>query len=64
MCRVHSGVDGDTPDIIDEEGTTANVTDGMERAALSVHTVYQWLMFLQMPVATAAAQQHKQQITI
>jgi hypothetical protein len=62
-CRVHSGVDGDTPFIIDEEGTTANV-DGMERAALSVHTVHQWLTFLQMPVATAAAQQHKQQITI
>jgi hypothetical protein len=61
---VNSGVDGDTPDIIDEEGTTANVTDGMERAALSVHTVHQWLTFLQMPVVTAAAQQHKQQITI
>jgi hypothetical protein len=61
---VHSGVDGDTPDIIDEEGTTANVTDGMERAALSVHMVHQWLTFVQMPVATAAAQQHKQQITI
>jgi hypothetical protein len=61
---VHSGVNVDTPDIIDEEGTTANVTDGMERAALSVHTVHQWLTFLQMPVATAAAQQHKKQITI
>jgi hypothetical protein len=31
---VHSGVDGDTPDIIDEEGTIANVTDGIERAAV------------------------------
>jgi flavin-binding protein dodecin len=61
---VHSGVDGDTPDIIDEEGTTANITDGMERAALSVHTVHQWLTFLQMPVVNAAAQQYKQQITI
>jgi hypothetical protein len=62
---VHSGVDGDTPDKIDEEGTTANVTDGMERAALSVHTIHQWLTFLQMPVVvSAAAQQHKQQITI
>jgi hypothetical protein len=61
---VHSGVDGDTPDIIDKEGMTANVTDGMERAALSVHMVHQWLTFLQMPVVTAAAQQHKQQITI
>jgi hypothetical protein len=60
---VHSGVDGDTPDIIDEEGTTANITGGMERAAFSVHTVHQWLTFLQMPVVTAAAQQHKQQIT-
>jgi hypothetical protein len=49
---------------MDEEGTTANVTDGMERVALSVHTVHQWLTFLQMPVVTAAAQQHKQQITI
>jgi fructose-specific component phosphotransferase system IIB-like protein len=49
---------------MDEEGTTANVTDGMERAALSVHTVHQWLTFLQMIVVTAAAQQHKQQITI
>jgi hypothetical protein len=46
---------------MDEEGMTANVTDGMERAALSVHTVHQWLTFLRMPVA---AQQHKQQITI
>jgi hypothetical protein len=61
---VHSGVDGDTPDIIDEEGMTANVTNGMERAALSVHTVHQWLTFLQIPVVVnAAAQQHKQQIT-
>ena len=59
-CRVHSGVDGDTPDIMDEEGTTANVIDGMERAALSVHTVHQWLTFLQMLVV----QQHKQQSTI
>jgi hypothetical protein len=60
-CRVHSGVNGDTPDIIDEEGTTANVTDGMERAALSVHTVHQWLTFLQiLVVVSAAAQQHKQ----
>jgi hypothetical protein len=49
---------------MDKEGTTANVTDGMERAALSVHTVHQWLTFLQMSVVTAAAQQHKQQITI
>ena len=49
-CRVHSGVDGDTPDIMHEEGRTANVTDGMERAALSVHTVHQWLVFLQMLV--------------
>jgi hypothetical protein len=49
---------------MDEEGTTANVTDGMERVALSVHMVYQWLTFLQMPVVTVAAQQHKQQITI
>jgi hypothetical protein len=55
-CRVHSGVDGDTSDIMDEEGTVANVTDGMERAALSVHMVHQWLTFLQMPVVTAAAQ--------
>jgi hypothetical protein len=47
---------------MDKEGTTANITDGMERAALSVHTVHQWLTFLQMPVVTAAAQQHKQQI--
>jgi hypothetical protein len=46
---------------MDEEGTTANITDGMERMALSVHMVHQWLTFLQMP---AAAQQHKQQITI
>jgi hypothetical protein len=46
---------------MDEEGTIANVTDGMERMALSVHTVHQWLTFLQMPTAT---QQHKQQITI
>jgi hypothetical protein len=38
-CRVHSGVDGDIPDMMDKEGTTANVTNGMERAALSVHTV-------------------------
>jgi hypothetical protein len=60
---VHSGIDGDTPFITNEEGTTANV-DGMERAALSVHTVHQWLTFLQMPVASAAAEQHKQQITI
>jgi hypothetical protein len=44
---------------MDEESTTANVTDGMERAALSVHTVHQWLTFLQ-----TTAQQHKQQITI
>jgi hypothetical protein len=49
---------------MDEEGTTANVTDGMDRAALSVHTVHQWLTFLQMPVVIAATQQHKQQITI
>jgi hypothetical protein len=49
---------------MDEKGTTTNVTDGMERATLSVHTVHQWLTFLQMPVVTAAAQQHKQQITI
>jgi hypothetical protein len=49
---------------MDEEGMTANVTDGIERAALSVHTVHQWLTFLQMLVVTAAAQQHKQQITI
>jgi hypothetical protein len=40
-CRVHSGVNGDTPDIIHEEGITANVTDRMERAALSVHMVHQ-----------------------
>jgi hypothetical protein len=59
-CRVHSGVGGDTLDIPDEEGMTVNVTDGIERAALSVHTVHQWLTFLQMPVVTAAAQQHKQ----
>jgi hypothetical protein len=49
---------------MNKEGTTANVTDGMERAALSVHTVHQWLTFLQMHVATSAAKQHKQQITI
>jgi hypothetical protein len=62
---VHSGVDGDTPDIIDKEGMTANVTNGMERAALSIHTVHQWFTFLQMPVVVSvAAQQHKQQITI
>jgi hypothetical protein len=62
---VHSGVDGDTPDIIDKEGTTANVTDGMERAALGVHMVHQWLTFLQIPVVVnATTQQHKQQITI
>jgi hypothetical protein len=48
---------------MDEEGMTTNVTDGMERAALSVHMIHQWLTFLQMPVVTAA-QQHKQQITI
>src|SRR4051812_38838561 len=58
-CRVHSDVDGDTPCIRDEEGTAANVIDGMERAALSVHTVHHCLTFLQFP-----AQQHKQQITI
>jgi hypothetical protein len=45
--------------MMDEEGTTTNVTDGMEKAALSVHTVHQCLTFLQM-----TAQQHKQQITI
>jgi hypothetical protein len=46
--------------MMDEEGTTANVTDSMERAALSVHTtVHQCLTFLQ-----TSAQQHKQQITI
>jgi hypothetical protein len=45
--------------MMDEEGTTANVTDGMERAALSVHMVHYCLTFLQM-----TAQQHKQQITI
>jgi hypothetical protein len=56
---VHSGVDGDTPDMMDEKGTTANVTDGMERAALSVHMVYQYLTFIQ-----TTAQQHKQQIII
>jgi hypothetical protein len=56
---VHSGVDGDTLDMMDEEGMTANVTDGMERVALSVHTVDQCLTFLQ-----TIAQQHKQQITI
>jgi hypothetical protein len=56
---VHSGVDRDTPDIIDEEGMTTNVTNNMERAALSVHTVHQWLTFLQ-----TTAKQHKQQITI
>jgi hypothetical protein len=56
---VHSGVDGDTPDMMDEEGTTANVIDGMERAALSVYTVHQCLTFIQM-----TAQQYKQQITI
>jgi hypothetical protein len=62
---VHSGVNEDTPDKIDEEGMTANVTDGTERAALSVHMVHQWLTFLQMPVVVSAAtQQHKQQITI
>jgi hypothetical protein len=44
---------------MDEEGTTANITDGMERAALSVHTVQQSLIFLQ-----TTAQQHKRQITI
>jgi hypothetical protein len=44
---------------MDKEGTTANVTDDMERAALSVHTVHQWLTFLQ-----TTAQQHKQRITI
>jgi hypothetical protein len=44
---------------MDKEGTTTNITDGMERAALSVHTLYQWLTFLQ-----TTAQQHKQQITI
>ena len=37
---MHSGVDGDTPVIMDEEGTTVNVTDGMERVALSVHRVH------------------------
>jgi hypothetical protein len=41
---------------MDEEGMTANVTDGMERAALSVHTV--------AADVTVTAQQHKQQITI
>jgi hypothetical protein len=51
---VHSNVDGDTPDIIDKEGTTANVTDGLERAALSVHMVHQWLTFLQMLVVVNA----------
>ena len=56
---MHSGVDGDTPDIMHEEGMTANVTDCMERAALSIHTVHQWLV-LQKHVV----QQHKQQITI
>jgi hypothetical protein len=45
--------------MMDEEGTTANVTDGMERAALSVHMVHQCLTVLQ-----PTAQQHKQQITI
>jgi hypothetical protein len=45
--------------MMDEEGMTANVTDGMERAALSVYTVHQCLTFLQ-----TTAQQHKQQITI
>jgi hypothetical protein len=45
--------------MMDEEGTTANITDGMERAALSVHMVHQCLTFLQ-----TTAQQHKQQITI
>jgi hypothetical protein len=53
---VHSGIDRDTPDIIDEDGTTANVTDGIERAALNIYMVHQWLTFLQMPVATTAAQ--------
>jgi hypothetical protein len=45
--------------MMDEEGMTANITDGMKRAALSVHTVHQCLTFLQ-----TTAQQHKQQITI
>jgi hypothetical protein len=45
--------------MIDEEGMTTNVIDGMERAALSVHTVHQCLTFIQM-----TAQQDKQQITI
>ena len=58
-CRVNSGVDGDIPDIIHEEGITANVTDRMERAALSVHTLHQWFAR-----QSQVDQQHKQQITI
>src|SRR4051812_30749823 len=58
-CRVNFGVDGDTPWISDEEGTAANITDAMERWALSVHTVHHCLTLLQFPT-----QQHKQQIAI